>query len=226
VFVDPEHRRRDGSEARSDMNGTHVRTPTTLHLKRDASAPLVARASELASIAKYTGGSVHVGASFLAQVNLRIDRSLVDLERLPFSVPIEPNTAIEIEERSVLWLGPDEWMIIGPEHTEEDLVDELERALSDRHRSVVDVSADRIGFDLSGGRRAELLSRGCSLDLHPRMWRQGMCAQTMLGKASVILHERAATTRVLVRTSFADYMLDWLLAAGRRFRETTVAGQT
>ena len=40
-----------------------------------------------------------------------------------------------------------------------------------------------------------------------------MCAQTLLAKAQVILHERADTTGLLVRTSFADYLVDWLLAA-------------
>ena len=44
-----------------------------------------------------------------------------------------------------------------------------------------------------------------------------MCAQTMLGKAQVILHERADTTTALVRTSFADYLVDWLLAAAGTF---------
>ena len=40
-----------------------------------------------------------------------------------------------------------------------------------------------------------------------------MCAQTLLARAQVILHERADTTGLLVRTSFADYLVDWLLAA-------------
>jgi sarcosine oxidase gamma subunit len=40
-----------------------------------------------------------------------------------------------------------------------------------------------------------------------------MCAQTLFAKAQVILHERADTTGVLVRPSFADYLVDRLLAA-------------
>lgn len=40
-----------------------------------------------------------------------------------------------------------------------------------------------------------------------------MCAQTLLAKAQVILHERTDATRVFVRPSFAGYVLDWLVAA-------------
>ena len=59
----------------------------------------------------------------------------------------------------------------------------------------------------------ELLSKGCSLDLDATSWGIGSCAQTLLARAQVILHERAETTGILVRLSFADYLVDWLLDA-------------
>ncbi len=40
-----------------------------------------------------------------------------------------------------------------------------------------------------------------------------MCAQTMLARAQVILHERSDSTGILVRPSFADYLVDWLIDA-------------
>jgi sarcosine oxidase gamma subunit len=40
-----------------------------------------------------------------------------------------------------------------------------------------------------------------------------MCAQTLFAKAQVILHERADTTGVLVRPSFAGYVVERLLVA-------------
>ena len=60
----------------------------------------------------------------------------------------------------------------------------------------------------------ELLAKGCPLDLDPPAWGVGSCAQTLLARAQVILHERRSTTGLLVRPSFADYLLDWLLDAG------------
>ena len=77
------------------------------------------------------------------------------------------------------------------------------------HHSVVDVSANRIVFELSDG--LGLLSSGCGLDLDPSRWRPGMGAQTLFGDAQVILHQLdERTTRVFVRPSFAGYFIDRL----------------
>jgi heterotetrameric sarcosine oxidase gamma subunit len=74
------------------------------------------------------------------------------------------------------------------------------------------VSANPAVVDLSDG--LDLLSSGCGLDLDPRRWRPGMCAQTLFGGAQVILHQLdERTTRVFVRPSFADYFVDRLGAA-------------
>jgi hypothetical protein len=39
-----------------------------------------------------------------------------------------------------------------------------------------------------------------------------MCAQTQFAKTQVILHERPAGTGLLVRPSFATYLVDRLIA--------------
>jgi heterotetrameric sarcosine oxidase gamma subunit len=70
---------------------------------------------------------------------------------------------------------------------------------------VIDVSANRIVFELTDS--LELLASGCGLDLHPSRWRPGTCAQTLVGQAQVILHQRdERATRVFVRPSFARYL--------------------
>ena len=174
--------------------------------------PLASRVGDLARIEGITREGVRANhAPFTAQVNLRLDPSLAGL--VPFPLPTTPNTTHGADGKVVLWLGPDEWLVVGAPHQGEDLVDELEHLLGDHHRSVVDVSANRVAIALSGPGRLDLLARGCSLDLHPRSWNAGMCAQTMLGKAQVILFEGTDVTTILVRTSFADYLVEWLLAA-------------
>lgn len=174
--------------------------------------PLSARFGDLARIAAMTAGEVTAEpVPFLAQVSLRLDPALADLVPLP--LPLEPNTAWEDGPRAALWLGPDEWLIIGPPHAGAEIAAELAAALTDVHRSIVDLSANRVVVELGGAGRAELLSKGCPIDLHPLAWAAGMCAQTLLARTQVILHERADTTGLLVRSSFADYLVDWLLAA-------------
>jgi sarcosine oxidase subunit gamma len=180
-----------------------------------ARSPLAHRLDDLASVGARTGGAVLVEhVPFLAQVDVRLDAALAG--RTPYPLPTTPNTAWEDGPRAALWLGPDEWLVLGPPGAGPAVVTELNAALEGLHRSVVDVSANRAALELSGPRVQEVLSKGCALDLHPRSWRPGMCAQTMLARAQVILHERPETTGILVRPSFADYLVDWLIDASER----------
>lgn len=177
-----------------------------------ARSALAHRLDDLSAVGVRTGGEVileHV--PFLAQVDVRVDAALI--RDLPYPLPTTPNTAWEDGPRAALWLGPDEWLVLGQPGAGPAVVAELHAALDGLHRSVVDVSANRVALELSGPRAKEVLSKGCALDLHPRSWLPGMCAQTMLARAQVILHERSETTGVLVRPSFADYLVDWLIDA-------------
>jgi sarcosine oxidase subunit gamma len=177
---------------------------------------LDSRLDDLAAVAAARGGALvleHV--PFLAQVDLRLDPGVAG--RAPYPLPVEPNTAWEEGPRAALWLGPDEWLVLGPPGAARDIVAELLEALGGTHRSIVDVSASRVALELSGPDAKEVLSKGCSLDLEPRGgWIPGSCAQTLLARVPVILHERAETTGVLVRPSFAEYLVDWLIAAAGR----------
>ena len=175
--------------------------------------PLADRLDDLAAVAERTGGEVvleHV--PFLAQVDLRLDP--LEAARAPYPLPLEPNTAWEDGPRAALWLGPDEWLVLGPPGAGPAIVAELEAALADTHHSAVDVGANRVALELSGPRAKGVLSKGCSLDLEVRGgWSVGRCAQTLLARVPVILQERAETTGILVRPSFADYLVDWLIGA-------------
>jgi len=142
----------------------------------------------------------------LAQVDVRAEP-----DRLPFPPPAA-NTATTWESRDVLWLGPDEWLIVAQHDAGMTIVRELEEALAGHHHSVLDVGANRIVFELHNG--LEQLATSCGLDLDPTRWTPGMCAQTLFGEAQVILHQREErTTRVFVRPSFAGYFADLFATA-------------
>ncbi|MGH2679590.1 MAG: sarcosine oxidase subunit gamma, partial [Actinomycetota bacterium] len=142
----------------------------------------------------------------LAQVDVRVEPTA-----LPFQAPA-PNTAVTWNGRDVLWLGPDEWFVVGEPADEGAIVDDLTAALAGHHRSIVVVSANRIVFDLDDALAA--LSSGCGLDLDPARFPPGTCAQTLFGQAQVILHQGdERTTRLFARPSFAGYVGDRLRAA-------------
>lgn len=144
----------------------------------------------------------------LEQVDVRVGTAATSI-----GLTRDTNTWLADGEREVLWLGPDEWLVVGSAGSDGTTADEIRRALSGTHHSVVDVSASRAVIELTGEDRHEVLSKGCGIDLHPRSWRDGMCAQTLLARVPVILQERGGATRIFVRPSFADYLVDWLLDA-------------
>jgi sarcosine oxidase subunit gamma len=165
--------------------------------------PLAHRAEDLTRLEA-------VEIAFLAQIDVRCDEQAAS--RLGF--PTEANTVSGDMSRGVLWLGSDEWLVVGLPETAEASIAELEGALAGSHHAVVDVSANRAVIELHGATRLDLLASGCSLDLDPvGGWVTGVCAQTLFARAQVILQELERATRLFVRPSFADYAVDRLLAS-------------
>jgi sarcosine oxidase, subunit gamma len=173
-----------------------------------ARSPLAHRGTDLDAFARATGGAVvATEVPFPAQVAVRV----ADADAPP-SFPRAANTTARRGEGSILWLGPDEWLVTGGPGSVEAIMEELRAALAGVHHAVVDVSANRAVLDLEGAGVRDLLAGGCSLDLHPRVWGTGRCAQTLFARAQVILEQRDDVTRIFVRPSFADYLVDRLAA--------------
>ena len=149
--------------------------------------------------------------AFVSQLDVRMDPSTAASQGFPTA----PNTATTTGDRDVLWLGPDEWLVVGAPGAAGSIDAELGSSLAGLHHSVVDVSANRVLIELAGPSRHDLLSSACPIDLHPWSWSDGRCAQSVFGAAQVLLHERERATRLFVRPSFAKYVVDLLLAASR-----------
>ena len=87
------------------------------------------------------------------------------------------------------------------------------------HAAVIDLSESRAVIAVSGVRARDLLSKGCTLDLHPRAFPVGTCAQTVLARASVLVHlvDDTPTFEITILRSFADYLWTWLADAAREY---------
>jgi sarcosine oxidase subunit gamma len=192
-------------------------------------SPLVHAASRLAAATRSSGGAIRLAElPFLAQVNVRLNAKgpaadAVGLA-LGLPLPLEPGTVVRGGELTALWLGPDEWLVVGRPGTERELESRIRSAAGDEPVSVTHVSAQRTTVLVAGPRARDLLSHGCSLDLHPRAFGPGRCAQTTLARTQVVLvarDEPRAGFWVLVRSSFAGYLSDWLLDAATEYMPTT-----
>ena len=160
------------------------------------------------------------------RLNLRLDQKDADALTaagavLGGSLPRAPNTAATTVNGTILlWLGPDEWLVTGPAEDDAQLEDTLRGRLDGRHHALTDVSAMYATLALTGPLAREVLMKGCRLDLHPRAFTPGTCAQTALAKANVILHQTddAPSYEITVRNSFSVYLATWLLDAMAEYR--------
>lgn len=161
---------------------------------------------------------------FLVQVGLRADPAdQVLMSRLAAALgvrpPTDPNTAAISEDgtNQVLWLGPDEWLVLGEPGTAGALESKLRSALDAAAGAVIDLSANRTAMSVSGPRARESLAFGCAIDLEPPAFGPGRCAQTLLARANVIIVPVGPADepafRILVRPSFAGYLATWLVDA-------------
>jgi len=183
--------------------------------------PLPGAADRFAAVTRASGGALRLAElPFLAQLNIRLDAKGAALDAvglaLGLPLPVEPNTAVRVGELTALWLGPDEWLVVGAPGTQRDLEGRIRAAAGEEPVSVTDVSAQRTTLLIAGPGARDLLAHGCSLDLHPRVFGPGRCAQTNVARAQVVLVARdqpGSGFWVLVRSSFAGYFTDWLLDA-------------
>ncbi len=160
---------------------------------------------------------------FLAHLNLRGDPSIqgfLDAAEtvLGASLPLEPNIVAGGRDLAILWLGPDEWLVIAP-RDRTGLDSELREALDGQRHALTDVSGGQTVVSLAGDRARDVLAKGCTLDLHPRIFGPGRCAQTLVAKANVAIWQTDDTPSydLIVRRSFADYLAHWLTDASREY---------
>lgn len=162
---------------------------------------------------------------YVAMVDLWLDPGsaaasvAADVLGLP-ALPHAPSTLVTAGDTSAIWFGPEEWLVCSTECSGEVLEAALQQAISEHGGAAVDVSAQRTTLRLQGADASHVLAKGCSLDLHPSVFRAGAAAQTMLGLAAVVLiplNDNGTDFRILVRSSFARYIAEWLTDAAEEF---------
>jgi sarcosine oxidase, subunit gamma len=175
----------------------------TVHVDRETlrRSPLAHRAAEFAAL---RGPVRLVEEPFRPQLNLRTRAGEALEMRLP-----GPNRVTGDEHLAALWLGPDEWLLFGTTRQPA------------AYRSAVDVSAARTALRLHGAAARDLLSKLCSVDLHPRSFAPGHVAQTLVARVQVVVWQLddEPTYRLLVRNSFADHLAAALLDAAAEHTE-------
>ena len=122
------------------------------------------------------------------------------------ALPLAPNTTARSDALTAFWLGPRSWLLVA-EAANSPLAGFIEKrdALNAAGSALFDLSAARVAYRLAGARATELLATGCPLDLHPRAFRAGDCAQSVFGRVNALLckSDEAPTFIIMVARSFA-----------------------
>ena len=123
-----------------------------------------------------------------------------------------PNSVASTAVGDCLWVRPDEWLVVGDTADRERTLAALESAIGPDDGAVVDISASRVLLELSGPRSRDVLASCCPLDLHPTVFDTGRCAQSVVGKAPVLLQlmDDAPRWRIMMRPSLSGYVTSWL----------------
>jgi sarcosine oxidase subunit gamma len=146
----------------------------------------------------YRGATEHMGDAFGVEL------------------PTQPCRAARSADRTALWLGPDEWLLIVDDGDGVAVRRELAAAFHGKTAALVDVSHRNAGLVVEGPRAADLLSAGCPLDLDVREYPVDICTRTLFAKAEIVLWRTAADAfRLEVWRSFVPYVAGLLGEAAR-----------
>ena len=156
---------------------------------------------------------------YVDKINLRLDPNNNDYmsicgKILGAVLPTKPNTYVQNEKVKIIWLGPDEWIVINDQENE--IFIKLKNELGDLEASVTDVSENRTIIRLSGKKIMTLLSKFLVLDIEKNLGNQSSCAQTIFVKVPILLirnndNNKIPVIDIFTNKSHANYIYNLIV---------------
>ena len=168
--------------------------------------------------------SLRVGQQSLAIVNLRgnaKDPAFLEAvqQALGLALPVQACTTVANQRLRLVWVGPDDWFVFGPQGEQAALAEALRSALGQQHAAVTDVSSGYFVVSLAGPTAQDLLAQGCPMDFHPNAFDVDQAATTHFHKVGITLWRGSDATgfELLVRRSFIDHFWQLVVADSSEF---------
>ena len=165
-------------------------------------------------------GFIFSEMAHLGKLNLRGQNDLAKAVKVitGCTFPPKANRFQSAGDRHVVWLGPDEYLLLCEAGKEQELQDSLNSMIPSPHFAITDVSDSLCALSLRGPAVRAVLAKGCGLDLHPKKFTTGQSAQSLLALSAVTLMAVADDAFILIcRTSFAPYVQRWLADAALEY---------
>ena len=154
---------------------------------------------------------------FVKKINLRLDPNDKDCvssfsKILGTMLPTKTNTYSKNEKIKVIWLGPNEWLIVSDD---DDAFIKLQNKIGNLEASVTDVSENRTIIRIRGKKTYVLLSKFLVLDLEKNLSTDLSCAQTLFVKVPVLLvrnhYDEIPEIDIFTNRSHANYIYNLIV---------------
>jgi sarcosine oxidase subunit gamma len=171
---------------------------------------------------KIEGGVILREAKLLGHLNLRGNANdpafLKGVKNtLDLDLPLAPCSSAQNSESTIMWLSPDEWLIIIEGGTEAAVEDKLRQSLSG-HFAVSDISGAQTMLEISGKNCLQLLQKSIGYDLHLDSFPINKVIGTALAKSSAHIRRTGEYDfQLIIRRSFADYIWLWLQQSSKEY---------
>ena len=122
---------------------------------------------------------------FLGKINLRLKendsqaRDAVE-KYLTYSLPKSAGEVTGNNETRVLWLGPNEYLLLSEDEKKDNVINGLREILSDLFCAITDVSDYYLTMRLSGPKSIEVLTKACPLNFDQYLTKGNSCAQSYI----------------------------------------------
>ncbi len=124
---------------------------------------------------------------------------------------------VYVNDLSIRWVSPDEWLVICPGDKAYDLENQL-RAAMQGHYAIVNVSGGQTLLILSGKNARDVLMKSTAYDVDDSHFPVGKAVTSTFAKSqALICRQSEEVWELVIRRSFADYIWLWLEDASREF---------
>ncbi len=178
--------------------------------------PETMRRSALEHYPHAVTGIREVRCSAIIQINTAPQDIQQRLKDCAFNSPATVLKAASGEDASLLWSGPDQYLLVSENRPAQKLCDLLDAQLKQTPSTWVDLSQARTVFELSGPNCRDILAKGCPLDVDAMQ--AGDCAPCLLGHFNILLQcQNQQQFRIFVFRSFGYSCMEWLAHASAEY---------
>ncbi|MEQ8900386.1 MAG: sarcosine oxidase subunit gamma family protein [Roseovarius sp.] len=179
--------------------------------------------------ARFEGLATIADAGLTGMITLRGDLSSAEVKAavqkaVGLDVPAQ-RQALSGQGTAVLWMSPDELLLICAYYGVAETIATLEAALKGQHFLAVNVSDARTYMQLSGAGAREVLAKLCPVDLSEAAFTPGMFRRTRMAQVPAAFWlDEDGTFHLICFRSVADYAFNLLKTAALPGGEVDIYG--